>query len=291
MFATPAATVARDGAGRVTVRATRVTEPITLDGALDEGLYTRIQPIDGFLQQEPHEGQPATQKTEVWLLYDDRNVYVAARCWTTDPSRIVANEMRRDSFAIFQNDNFAVLFDTFHDRRNGFLFQSNPLGGLGDSLITDERDSNRDWNTVWDARARRFEQGWTVEIVIPFRSLRYPAPGPQDWGVQFRRVARGAERVLLPHADAGRVHAARDGARVAGGRAGGPRGAEGRAQPRAEALRAGRGGDRSRSAARPYSNDPNAQAASTPSTRSGTASWPTSRSTPTSRRSKTTNSR
>ena len=191
MFATPAATVARDGAGHVTVRATRITEAVTLDGALDEGLYTRIRPIDGFLQQEPHEGQPATQKTEVWLLYDDSNIYVTARCWSTDPSRIVANEMRRDSFANFQNDNFAVLFDTFHDRRNGVQFQSTPLGGMSDSLITDERDSNRDWNTVWDARARRFEQGWTVEFVIPFRSLRYPAPGPQDWGVQFRRVARG----------------------------------------------------------------------------------------------------
>lgn len=191
-FPTPDATVARDSAGRVTVRATRIAEPITLDGALGEGVYGRVKPIDGFLQQEPHEGQPATQKTDVWLLFDDRNIYVTARCWSTDPSRIVANEMRRDSFANFQNDNFAVLFDTFHDRRNGVQFQATPLGGLSDSLVTDERDSNRDWNTVWDARARRFDQGWIVEFSIPFRSLRYPAPGSQDWGVQFRRVARGA---------------------------------------------------------------------------------------------------
>jgi hypothetical protein len=190
-FDTPESTVARDNAGHVTVRATRVTDPITLDGVLDDGAYQRIRPIDGFLQQEPHEGQPATQKTDVWLLYDDTNIYIAARCWSTDPSRIVANEMRRDSPANFQNDNFAVLFDTFHDRRNGVQFQLTPLGGMGDSLITDERDSNRDWNTVWDARAKRFDQGWTVEIAIPFRSLRYAAPGPQDWGVQFRRVARG----------------------------------------------------------------------------------------------------
>jgi hypothetical protein len=191
-FATPAATVARDSAGHVTVRATRITEPITIDGALGEGVYRRIQAIDGFLQQEPHEGQPASQKTDVWLLYDDKFVYVAARCWTTEPDKIVANEMRRDSFAIFQNDNFGVLFDTFHDRRNGFMFYTNPLGGLADSLVTDERDTNRDWNTVWDVHTQRFDQGWTVEMAIPFRSLRYPAPGPQDWGVQFRRVARGA---------------------------------------------------------------------------------------------------
>jgi len=176
VFPTPAATVARDSAGHVTVRDTRITEPITLDGTLDEGLYTRIQPIDGFLQQEPHEGQPATQKTEVWLLYDDKNVCVAARCWSTAPGRIVANEMRRDSFANFQNDNFAVLFDTFHDRRNGVQFQSTPLGGLSDSLITDERDSNRDWNTVWDARARRFDQGWIVEFVMPRRGASFRPP-------------------------------------------------------------------------------------------------------------------
>mgnify|MGYP001560020709 CR=1 FL=1 len=191
-FATPTATVARDSAGRVTVRATRITDPITIDGTLGEGVYGRIQAIDGFLQQEPHEGQPASQKTDVWLLYDEKNIYVAARCWTTDPARIVANEMRRDSFAIFQNDNFGVLFDTFHDRRNGFMFYTNPLGGLSDSLVTDERDTNRDWNTVWDVRAQRFDQGWTLEMAIPFRSLRYPAPGPQEWGVQFRRIARGA---------------------------------------------------------------------------------------------------
>jgi len=125
-------------------------------------------------------------------LYDDRFVYVAARCWTREPDTIVANEMRRDSFAIFQNDNFGVLFDIFHDRRNGFMFCTNPLGGLADSLVTDERDTNRDWNTVWDVHTQRFDQGWTVEMAIPFRSLRYPAPGPQDWGVQFRRTARGA---------------------------------------------------------------------------------------------------
>ena len=189
VFATPAATVARDGAGRVTVRATRVTEPVTLDGMLDEGLYSRIQPIAGFLQQEPHEGQPATQKTEVWLLYDDKNVYVAARCWSTDPSRIVANEMRRDSFANFQNDNFAVLFDTFHDRRNGVLFQYEPAR-------RDERQPHHRRARLQSrlehrlGRAgRRFEQGWTVEIVDPLPVA--PLPGAGAAGLGRAVPARG----------------------------------------------------------------------------------------------------
>ena len=190
LFPTPTATVARDATGHVTVRATRIATPITLDGALDEAVYQQVEAVSGLLQQEPHEGQPATQRTDVWLLFDDKSIYVSARCWTTAPARIIANELRRDSFAIFQNDNFGVFFDTFHDRRNGVFFYTNPLGALSDQLVTDERDTNRDWNTVWDLRTGRFEQGWTVEMAIPFRSLRYAAPGPQVWGVQFRRVAR-----------------------------------------------------------------------------------------------------
>lgn len=186
------ATVTRDADGRVTVRAVRISQPILLDGVLDEDVYRSLPPIDGFIQQEPREGEPATQKTDAWLVYDDRNIYVGARCWTTDPSRIVANEMRRDAFAIFQNDHFGVFFDTFHDGRNGLFFYTNALGALSDQAVSDERDTNRDWNTVWDVRTQRFDQGWTVEMVIPFRSLRYAAPGPQVWGIQFRRVVRGA---------------------------------------------------------------------------------------------------
>jgi len=189
--ASVAPTITRDATGRVTVRAVRISAPPTIDGTLTEDLYAQIPVIDGFIQQEPREGQPATQRTEVWVLYDDANVYVAARCWSTDPDRIVANDMRRDGTAIIQNDNFGVLFDTFHDRRSGFMFYTNALGALGDSLVTDERDTNRDWNTVWDVRTARFDGGWTVEMVLPFRSLRYPGPGTQDWGIQFRRICRG----------------------------------------------------------------------------------------------------
>ena len=182
--------VERHADGRVVVHALRLASPPRLDGVLDDEIYGQVPAIDGFIQQEPHEGRPAVNRTEAWVLYDDRNIYVAARCWASDPSRIVANEMRRDAYAIFQNDNFGVFFDTFHDRRNGFFFYTNPLGALSDQLVTDERDTNRDWNTVWDVRASRFDGGWTVEMAIPFRSLRYPRPGPQVWGVQLRRVTR-----------------------------------------------------------------------------------------------------
>lgn len=186
----PPAVITRDALGRATVRATRIAEPIRIDGRLDESVYTTIPAIDGFIQQEPREGEPASEATEAWVFFDERNVYIAARCRDSNPGAMVANELRRDSFNIFQNDNFAVVLDTFYDRRNAFMFYTNPVGGLSDQYITDERDSNRDWNTVWDVRTQRSEEGWTVEMEIPFKSLRYKPGNPQVWGINFRRVIR-----------------------------------------------------------------------------------------------------
>ncbi|MEQ1908572.1 MAG: DUF5916 domain-containing protein [Vicinamibacterales bacterium] len=179
----------RGADGLVSVRATRVPEPVVLDGRLSESLYTSVAAIDGFLQQEPAEGEPGTENTQVWLLYDDRNIYVSARLHDSQPSREVISEMRRDGQGTNDNESFGVVFDTFHDRRNGFLFQVSLAGGLFDGYITDERDMNRDWNTVWDARTARTQDGWTLEMAIPFKSLRYP-PGTPEWGVNLKRVVK-----------------------------------------------------------------------------------------------------
>src|SRR5688500_12279629 len=89
------AVISRDAAGRATVRAVRITAPIRIDGTLDEPIYS-TPPISDFIQQEPVGGQPATEKTELWVAFDEDNVYVLFRCWETDASRVVANEMRRD---------------------------------------------------------------------------------------------------------------------------------------------------------------------------------------------------
>ena len=186
----PPATAFRDPAGSLTVRAVRIPEPIRLDGRLDETFYATIPPIGDFIQQEPREGEPATEATEVWILFDDHNIYVAARCWDSHPERAVANEMRRDAQNIVQNESIGVMFDTFHDRRNSIYFQIGLAGGMRDGLGTDETNSNINWNTVWDARTARSDQGWTAEMVIPFKSLRYN-PGPdQVWGVNVRRIVR-----------------------------------------------------------------------------------------------------
>ena len=185
--------MSRDGEGRVTLRAVRLDSELTLDGRLEENFYRTVPAIDGFIQQEPHEGQPATEKTEVWVFFDNDNVYISARNWDTEPDRIVANEMRRDSRNIFNNDNFAVILDTFYDRRDGFMFMTNPLGALYDAQVTGERNVNADWNTVWNVKTARLAEGWTVEMSIPFKSLRYKQGQSQIWGINFRRIVRSKQ--------------------------------------------------------------------------------------------------
>jgi hypothetical protein len=174
----------------VTVRAVRVEEPPRVDGLLDEQLYRTLPPITDFIQQDPNEGQVATEPTMVWIFFDDRNIYIGARCRDSQPDRIVANDMRRDGSNVSQNDNISVVIDTFHDRRNGYEFLMNSIGGAWDTQITDERDANRNWNTVWLPRSRRDSDGWTAEMAIPFRSLRYRGSGPQVWGINVRRNVR-----------------------------------------------------------------------------------------------------
>jgi len=188
--------MSRDENGRATLRATRLSEPIVLDGTLDDEVYSRIPPFTNFIQQEPHEGALATEQTEVWILFDESRVFVAARCWDSHPELMVANEMRRDHDGLNQNENFVVAFDSFYDRRNGFYFQTTPLGAIRELAIMDERlGRNVDWNTVWDAKASRFDNGWTLEMAIPFKSLRYKKVREQIWGVQLRRTVRWKNEV------------------------------------------------------------------------------------------------
>ena len=183
--------VTRDAAGRATMRAVRLAEPLSLDGALSEAVYAQTQAVSAFIQQMPDEGAPSAERTEVWVFFDDDNVYVAARIWESEPEENwIANDMRRDSFQIINNDNFSVAFDTFYDRRNGVAFMVNPIGGFFDYEISDEGNPNSDWNPVWDVDTGRFDGGWTVEMAVPFRSLRYAAGREQVWGVQFGRRQR-----------------------------------------------------------------------------------------------------
>ena len=187
--------IGRNAEGRISIRAVRVTEPIEIDGNLDEAVYRDVEPISDFIQQIPDEGASASEPTEVWVFYDDDNLYVTAKNYESVPEvDWVANEMRRDTSQLRTNDSFSVMLDTYLDRRNGVAFLVSPIGGFSDFAISNEGDRGRgvnfDWNIVWDSRVGRFDGGWTVEMEIPFRSLRYEPGEEQLWGIQFRRIIR-----------------------------------------------------------------------------------------------------
>jgi hypothetical protein len=183
------AVISRDESGRATIRAVRLTAPMRLDGVLDEAVYTSVPPISDFIQVEPQEGAPATEKTEVWITFDRDYIYVSFRCSESEPTRVVANEMRRDGGSLWQgNDIVGFLFDTFYDRRNSLQFTVNPIGGRSDAQVTNERQWNDDWNPIWDVKVGRFEGGWTVEAALPFKSLRYRPGRAQIWGFNVMRA-------------------------------------------------------------------------------------------------------
>ena len=166
--------------------AVRVDETIRLDGRLDEAVW-RGSSESRFIQAEPREGQPATEETEVWVVYDESNLYVAARLH--DSGEPTVNEIRKD-FGDTNQDVFQVILDTFRDRRNGYVFQTNPEGARGDRQIANEgREINRSWDAVWRVETERIEGGWTLEMEIPFRALRFD-PANDRWGINFGRLLR-----------------------------------------------------------------------------------------------------
>jgi hypothetical protein len=180
--------IAQGGEDGATLRAVRVPGGLDVDGSLDEPFYQTTPSISEFIQSVPDVGAEPTERTEAWLAFDDDNFYVSARIWDSAPeSEWVANEMRRDSQANRTNDQFGVFLDTFYDRRNSIGIYVNPLGGFSDLQVTNEGNPNFDWNPVTDVRTGRFDGGWTVEIAIPFKSLRYRATREQVWGIQMRR--------------------------------------------------------------------------------------------------------
>jgi hypothetical protein len=186
----------RDGA---TIRAFRLSEPLDIDGVIDEPFYAATPAIREFVQGVPVEYGEPSELTEAWISFDDENIYVSARVWESGgPDAWIANEMRRDAAQLRSNDHFAVFFDTYYDRRNAVGLSVSPIGGFSDFQMTNEGNPNMDWNPLWVARTARFEGGWSTEMAIPFKSLRYRPGREQVWGVQMRRsVMRKNEWIFL----------------------------------------------------------------------------------------------
>jgi hypothetical protein len=175
------------------ITAVRITEPITLDGQFDEPAWALAVPGTDFIQRLPRTGAPATDRTEVRVLYDDDNLYVGVTCFDPEPSRIVIKELRQD-FDINGTDMVQVIIDSLHDRRSAFALSVNAAGARRDTQVSETGQSNNDWDGVWEVRTGRTPEGWTLEYQIPFRTLRFSRTPTQEWGLQIaRRVPRRNE--------------------------------------------------------------------------------------------------
>lgn len=170
-------------------------EAVRVDGVLDEPVWRRAAPATDFLQRDPDNGAPATERTEVRVVYDATRLVLGVTCHDSEPERLLGNQMQRDQ-PFSADDRFMWTIDTFLDGRSGYFFEINPSGAMGDGLIDpgDQNDNlgagiNKSWDGIWEARVRRTTHGWTAEIEIPFRTLNFD-PAVDTWGMNFQRTVR-----------------------------------------------------------------------------------------------------
>ena len=189
-----------------------VQESPIIDGVVDDEVWSNAKVLTDFIQAEPHEGEPATEKTEVRILYDNQTVYVGVICYDSDPSGIIVTDARRDS-SLDDTDSFRIIFDTYHDQQNGFVFGTNPSGLEHDGQVTNEGSGsggfgggggggprrsqtgsgggfNLNWDASWTVATHIGDYGWSAEFAIPLRTLRYASEKPQVWGLNFQRNIR-----------------------------------------------------------------------------------------------------
>ncbi|MEO6401170.1 MAG: DUF5916 domain-containing protein [Vicinamibacteria bacterium] len=189
---TPRATQSAEG--RLTMAATKTESEIKLDGLLDEDIWQKAPAISGFVQSEPKEGEAATEDTEVRIAYDSDSIYIAAYCHDREPGKLIVAALRKD-FKEDEQDAFGVALDTFKDRRNGYIFYTNPEGAKADQQFANEgREVNASWDAVWWVATRKVADGWIAEIRIPFKALRFEPSDDATWGINFsRRIRRKNE--------------------------------------------------------------------------------------------------
>ena len=166
-------------------------ESIIIDGELDESEWNLAELAKDFIQSEPYSGKPASEPTEVRLLYDGKNLYIGVYCFDSEGKKgLIVQDMSRD-FSGLSGDRFQVILDTFDDNRNGFAFSTNPKGAKRDTQTGGDGFSfNRDWDGVWHVKTKITDQGWQAEFAIPFRTLRFSSSESQVWGINFGRSIR-----------------------------------------------------------------------------------------------------
>ena len=176
------------------IAALRIDEPLVIDGRLDEEAWQKAAKGGGFRQYDPGRGTPATERTEFAIVYNQDHFYLGIWCYESDPGGVMARSMNRDR--VFTGSDFLYIFlDTFHDQRNGYVFAVNPTGAQSDALITNNVERNFSWDGIWTSKTQITEEGWFVEIAIPFKTLSFD-PGGTVWGFNIsRRIRRKGEAV------------------------------------------------------------------------------------------------
>ena len=176
-------------AGRRVMTAERMLAPerILLDGILDEAPWRRATPAADFIQQDPVLGGPPTERTEVRIVFSRTGLYMGVTCFDSEPDQLLGNTMKRDDF-LSADDRFMWTMDTFLDQQTGYFFEMNPSGLMADSVMGTAGD-NRNWDGHWNARVRKSEIGWTIELEIPFSTLNFD-PNAPAWGINFQRTVR-----------------------------------------------------------------------------------------------------
>lgn len=188
---------------RPAIQAVRLaeTEPLIIDGALDEAVWRRAEPATNFRQRDPNNGALATEQTEVRIAFDRDRLVLGVTCFDSEPDKLLGNQMQRDQ-ELSADDRFMIGLDPYLDGRTGYFFEINPAGAMGDGIVSgpDSDDLggniNKSWDGIWLARVRRTSQGWTAEVEIPFKTLNFNASN-DTWGANFQRTVRRKQEESL----------------------------------------------------------------------------------------------
>jgi hypothetical protein len=172
-------------AGQEKITAVRFQTPPVIDGIISEETWLNAEPVTSFIQREPQNGDPFSQKTEVYFGLDENNLYIAFRCFG-NPDNITAKEMARD-VSLGNDDRVQVILDTYLDKRNAYWFQVGPRGSIGDAFVSENGAAfNKAWDGLWTGKARIHGEGWDAEMAIPFKTLGF-AKDSDQWGVKLIR--------------------------------------------------------------------------------------------------------
>jgi hypothetical protein len=169
-----------------TATVTITLEPIDVDGALNEPVWRTASKIGDLTQRQPDEGEQPTERTDVMLVRDERNLYIGVIAYDSEPKRVIGSQMARDA-SLMADDRIEILLDTFRDQRSAFYFATNPAGALVDGLAFSNGQLNTEWDAIWEVKTRRTDEGWVAEFAIPFKSLSFPA-GQEAWGFNIARM-------------------------------------------------------------------------------------------------------